>query len=130
MQEAILDDGIVDVGALAARVGVAERSLQRLCLDVFGFGPKRLLRRQRFLRTLARLRDRLGEPVAGLVDAGYCDQAHFTREFRTYMGMSPTAYYASPREAMARAADERLRVIGAPLQGLHRDPAGSPRQTA
>lgn len=119
VQQALLDDGITEVGELVARVDMTERTLQRLCLRAFGFGPKRLLRRQRFLRTLDKIRDRLDEPFADLVDGAYYDQAHFNRDFKAFMGMSPTAYYRSPREIMRRAADERMRVVGASYQGLH-----------
>lgn len=119
IQQALLDDGVSDVAALTARVDMTERTLQRLCLRAFGFGPKRLLRRQRFLRTLDKIRDRLNEPLADLVDGAYYDQAHFNRDFKAFMGMSPTAYYRSPREIMRRAADERMRVVGASYQGLH-----------
>ena len=116
----ILIAGMADtVEEFVAATGLSHRTLNRLCLRVFGFGPKRLLRRQRFLRTLARIRDRLDQPLAALLDDDYYDQAHFIREFRAFMGMAPTAYFASPREVMRRIATERARVIGAPVQGLH-----------
>lgn len=116
----ILTAGAVEtVADLAAAVGLSSRTLERLCLRVFGFGPKRLLRRQRFLRTLALLRDRLDQPLGDILDAGYYDQAHFIREFRAYMGTTPSAYFNSPREVMRRVAEERTRVVGAPVQGLH-----------
>lgn len=118
VQQTLLDDSISDVAELASRMGISDRTLQRLCLRAFGFSPKRLLRRQRFLRTLDKIRDRLGTPLADFVD-DYYDQAHFNRDFKAFMGMSPTAYYRSPRELMRRAAAERLRVVGAPFQGLH-----------
>lgn len=103
----------------ASAMGLSDRTLNRLCLRVFGFGPKRLLRRQRFLRTLARIRDRLDQPLGAVLDPAYYDQAHFIREFRAYMGVTPTAYFNSPREVMRRVAEERMRVVGAPVQGLH-----------
>lgn len=103
----------------ATAMGLSDRTLNRLCLRVFGFGPKRLLRRQRFLRTLARIRDRLDQPLGAVLDPAYYDQAHFIREFRAYMGVTPTAYFNSPREVMRRVAEERTRVVGAPVQGLH-----------
>lgn len=119
VQQALLDDGVSEVGELVARVEMTERTLQRLCLRAFGFGPKRLLRRQRFLRTLDRIRDRLHEPLADFVDGGYYDQAHFNRDFKAFMGMTPTAYYRSPREVMRRAADGREQLLGSSMQGLH-----------
>lgn len=118
VQRALLDDSLSEVTDLAARMDMSDRTLQRLCLRGFGFSPKRLLRRQRFLRTLDRIRDRLHAPLADFVD-DYYDQAHFNRDFKAFMGMSPTTYYRSPREVMRRAAAERMRVVGASFQGLH-----------
>lgn len=115
----IVGGEIDDVGELAGRLGIKERSLNRLCLRLFGFGPKRLLRRQRFLRTLGMVRDKLDRPLTEIIDPAYYDQAHFIKEFRAHMGMSPTAYFSSPREMMRRAAEARQQVIGAPVQGLH-----------
>jgi len=61
----------------------------------------------------------LDRPLTGLIDDGYYDQAHFNREFRTYMGMTPTEYFNSPREIMRRSAEVRRSLTGAGLQGLH-----------
>jgi len=108
-----------DVTALAAAVELSERTLHRLCLRVFGFTPKALLRQKRFLRTLERVRGVLDRPLSGLIDDGYVDQAHFNREFRYFMGMTPTEYFNSPREIMRRAAIARRAVTGMGLQGLH-----------
>ena len=116
-----------DVAALAEAVGLAERTLHRLCLRVFGFTPKALLRQKRFLRTLERVRGVLDRPLSGLIDDGYVDQAHFNREFRHFMGMTPTEYFNSPREIMRRAAVARRAVTGMGLQGLHPPPPGEPR---
>ena len=112
-------DGPVDVPAFAAAAGVSERTLQRFCHQAFGFPPKALLRQKRFLRTLERVRGVLDRPLSGLIDDGYFDQAHFNRDFRQYMGMSPTDYFNSPREIMRRAAVVRREVNGLGLQGLH-----------
>ncbi len=108
-----------DVASLAAAAGISERTLHRLCARAFGFPPKALLRQKRFLRTLERVRGVLDRPLSGLIDDGYFDQAHFNREFREFMGMTPTDYFNSPREIMRRAAVARLAVNGKGLQGLH-----------
>jgi AraC-like DNA-binding protein len=108
-----------DVAEFAAQVGMSPAKLSRLCLGVFGFTPKRLLRRQRFLRTLGAVCDSLDRPLTELIDPAYYDQAHFNRDFKAFMGTTPRAYFNAPRELLRRAAEERRRVIGAPVQGLH-----------
>lgn len=117
--EQVIAGDITTVQGIADGLGLNERTCARLCLKIFGFSPKRLLRRQRFLRTLAEIGDRLDQPLASLLDGSYCDQSHFNREFRGYMGMTPLAYFHSPRQIMRRAAAERLRTAGAIVQGLH-----------
>jgi AraC-like DNA-binding protein len=94
----------VDVSAFADAVGISQRTLHRLCLRTFGFPPKRLLRRQRFLDTLGQYRSAVGAPLEASLDAEYNDQPHFYRDFRDFMGMSPRAYFAAERELMAQAA--------------------------
>jgi len=93
-----------DVPQFAAAAGVSSRTLHRLCLRLFGFAPKRLLRRQRFLDTLGQVRTAVGDPLREALDAAYFDQAHFYRDFRDFMGMSPRAYFTASRALMARAA--------------------------
>jgi len=122
-QAALLSGRIDSVPDFAAEVGVTERTLERLCKRVFGFTPKRLLRRQRFLRTLAEIGDRLDQPLSELLDGSYYDQSHFIREFRAYMGMAPLAYFNGPRQMIRRASQARMAAAGAPVQGLHR-PSG------
>lgn len=108
-----------DVASLAAAVGAPERTLHRLCLRAFGFTPKSLLRQKRFLRTLEQVRGVLDQPLSGLIDDAYYDQAHFNRDFRQFMGMTPTEYFNSPREIMRRSALLRRELNGLGLQGLH-----------
>lgn len=119
VQSALIDGDLRTAHDFAASLGMTERTLSRLCQRVFGFAPKRLLRRQRFLRTLADIGDRLDQPLATLLDGGYFDQSQFNREFKAYMGMTPLAYFHSPRQMMRRAASERLRTAGAMVQALH-----------
>jgi AraC-like DNA-binding protein len=93
-----------DVPQFAAAAGVSARTLHRLCLRLFGFAPKRLLRRQRFLDTLGHVRTAVGDPLREALDLAYFDQAHFYRDFRDFMGMSPRAYFTASRALMAGAA--------------------------
>jgi AraC-like DNA-binding protein len=102
------------VPEFAAAAGVASRTLHRLCLSLFGFAPKRLLRRQRFLDTLGQVRTAVGDPLRDALDPAYFDQAHFYRDFRDFMGMSPRAYFTASRALMARAAAAQT-ASGVPL---------------
>lgn len=103
-----------DMATFAARAALSPRTLHRLCLQAYGFPPKRLLRRQRFLYTLGLIRV-TPDPVLGtLIDAEYHDQSHFNRDFRDFMGMTARAYAATPR-ALMRAAAAAQMSIGIPL---------------
>ena len=115
----LVDPTMGSVDALAQALGVSSRHLARLSLRKFGFAPKLLLRRQRFLRTLQELRDHPGEGWASLIDAWYYDQSHFVRDFHRFMGMSPSAYFALPHRLLGPAARARMAALGASLQGLH-----------
>lgn len=125
--EVLVSGSARDVAEFAEQLGMQQAKLSRLCLRVFGFTPKRLLRRQRFLRTLGAVRDSLDRPLTELIDPAYYDQAHFNRDFKAFMGTTPGAYFSSPREVLRRAQEERRRVIGAPVQGLH--PSKNDRST-
>lgn len=122
IQKMLLAGEIETVAGFAAALGLSERTLQRLTPRLFGFAPKPLLRRQRFLRALDRAVHNPGRPFTELLEAGYADQPHFVREFRAFMGLSPSAYFTEPRTMMRLAAAERERVVGQTLQGLHKAP--------
>ena len=99
-----------DVARFAAEVGVSPRTLHRLCLRAFGFAPKRLLRRQRFLETLGLIRVSTDTPFSALLDEQYYDQAHFNRDFHDFMGMTAREYAQTPRALMAAAAVAQARM--------------------
>jgi AraC-like DNA-binding protein len=115
----LLDPAIDTVSALAGALALSPRHLTRLSLRMFGFAPKLLIRRQRFLRTLQSLRERPDAALGDLIDDGYFDQSHFTRDFHLFMGMSPSAYFALPHVLLGPAARERMAALGTSYQGLH-----------
>ena len=88
----------------AAEVGVSPRTLHRVCLGAFGFSPKRLLRRQRFLQILGLIRVSPESKFGPLIGDAYFDQAHFNRDFRDFMGMTAREYARTPRALMRAAA--------------------------
>ena len=119
LHEAILSDEVQSVAALVEKVGVSARTVERLCQRYFGFTPQMLLRRQRFLRSLARY---MVDPTMRWIDSldsHYHDQAQFVREFRFFMGMRPSEYAAMPHPIAQTALNARRIALGEPMQVLH-----------
>jgi AraC-like DNA-binding protein len=112
-QEALRDPEIADVAMLADRLGTGRRTLERLCSRYFGFPPKMLLRRQRFLRSLARFMLESRNNWSQALDVQYFDHAHFVRDFRSFMGLTPTEYAATPHPVIEKIMAQRMVDQGA-----------------
>ncbi|MBS2539289.1 helix-turn-helix transcriptional regulator [Catenulispora sp. NF23] len=78
------------VPALADAVGLSERQLRRRFTEAVGYGPKTLHSILRFQHALDLGRAAPIGLAAVAYEAGYADQAHFTREVRRLAGMTPT----------------------------------------
>jgi|SRR6185312_7062625 len=117
--EAMLDPEVRSVAEWARRLDRSPRQLERLAQTYFGMGPKALLRRQRFLRSFAAIREHPPGLWGRLIDPGYVDQSQFVRDFRHFMGMPPRAYFARDFSFMRAAGKARAALLGDPLHGLH-----------
>ncbi|QPC97824.1 helix-turn-helix domain-containing protein [Qipengyuania soli] len=118
--DALLDPEVTTVDAFAERAGTGVRALERLSLATFGFSPKLLLRRQRFLRSLSQF---MLDPSLAWIDTldhQYVDQAHFIRDFRRFMDTTPGAFAAAPHPVLWAAAVARTAIAGKPMQVLQR----------
>ena len=112
--------GLATVADFADLVGISTRALERTCRRYFGFPPKLLLRRQRFMRSLAAwMLGGMGRWTAA-IDELYTDQAHFNHEFHEFMGMSPSEYAALPHPILSAFMEQRARTWGSPAQTLDR----------
>jgi len=126
---AMVEPGLGSVADFAARAGLSTRALERVCRRHFGFPPKLLLRRQRFMRSLAAFMLAGGDGKwSAAIDDLYTDQAHFNRECHDFMGMGPREYAALPHPILMSFMAERARAHGSPAQVLDR-PAERPRAT-
>ena len=72
-------------------LGSSARALHRRLVESAGLAPKRALRVERLHAALHRI-GRGASLSAAALDAGYSDQAHFTRESRSLLGESPVAW--------------------------------------
>jgi AraC-like DNA-binding protein len=81
------------VGDLAKASGRSERTLHRLFARYIGASPAWVIRRHRLRAAAERLTARPPADVRALAwDLGYADQAHFIRDFRATIGVTPGAY--------------------------------------
>jgi AraC-like DNA-binding protein len=94
------------VRSLADRIGVAERTLRKRCVDDIGLSPVLVVRVARVHRALglalagAAL---AGDPHAGwariAARSGYYDQSHLIRDFGRLLGETPATFIARGRIA-------------------------------
>lgn len=90
------------LGMIAAGAGIAEatsasgfshRHFAALFRRATGLVPKTYGRVMRFQWALRRVALREESDLAALaLEAGYCDQSHFNRDFRLFTGVTPTMY--------------------------------------
>lgn len=124
VEAALLDPEIPSVAALARQIGVSLRTLERLSLKAFGFTPKLLMRRGRFLRSLHAIAEAAVAERATAIDPGYTDYSHFVRDAQLFLGMSPQAFLKLDLPMFRQSLALRRAVLGAPAQALVSDTAG------
>jgi AraC-like DNA-binding protein len=100
---ALADPDCATVEQLSERTGLNQPRLLRLCKACFGFAPKILIRRARFLRMLHRIDAHSYENWSDFIDSQYVDQSHLIRDFRAFIGMAPSRYMALERPYVAAA---------------------------
>lgn len=122
---AFIDPRFHSVAEMVGSLGMSTRTMERHCSRMFGFGPQTLLRRQRFVRSLAKFMLDPSLNWIDTLDSHYHDQAHFVRDFKRFMTMSPTEYARLPHPVLMAAAHARAAIAGEAMQVLHK-PAPPP----
>lgn len=116
---ALVDPGVVTVMDMAEHARLPVHTLERVCRRHFGFAPRLLLRRQRFMRSLSQFMIDPSLKWIGALDCHYYDQAQFIRDFHTFMGMSPHEYANAPHPIIGAIMRARFEMTGAAVQTLH-----------
>lgn len=104
------DPGTVDLTQSADRIGISAKQLSRLSNRHFGYPPKRLLMRARFMRSFMPMFCGQRRCDFSMIDEGYVDVPHFLRDARHFLGMTPARFMAQPTpylDAVLRA----MRVV-------------------
>ena len=118
LEAALVDAANRTVADLANATGLTIRTVERVAARCFGFAPKLLLRRARFLRSLHAIRAASPGNRAKVIDPDYHDYSHFVRDAHDFLGMSPQAFLQHEMPLLAAALRERKRVVGAPAMAL------------
>jgi len=124
---ALIDPDLATVSQLVERTGGSLRTIERACARAFGFSPKLLLRRQRFMRSLAQYLLDPSLKWIGAIDGHYHDQAQFVRDFKQFVGMSPRQYAALDKPIIGAVMHARARFAGHAVQALDRPEGGAAR---
>jgi len=93
------DRGILRVEDIVDRYGLSKRTLQRLFARYVGASPKWVIQRYRLHEAAEQLAAGASVNQAAIaLNLGYSDQAHFVRDFKAIVGISPAAYARSARQ--------------------------------
>lgn len=87
------DRNMTKVDELVSRVHISKRSLQRLFSQYVGISPKWVIQRYRLQEAIDQIVGMdTGNYTAMAQRLGYFDQAHFIKDFKMIVGVSPTEY--------------------------------------
>lgn len=115
---ALQDDSLDNLGDVAQRVGIAGHRLLRLCQRHFGFPPKTLLMRARLLRSILALKHAESRVGYAAIDHAYCDDSHFVRDARRFLGMTPRQFLQLETPYLNATLRARAMVFGANVAAL------------
>jgi len=86
-------EGNVGINAVAEKLGVNIKWLERSFNDHLGLRPKEFARMQRVLGVYNQLKATPSRLLDAALDCGFYDENHLIKEFKTYFGVSPSKYF-------------------------------------
>jgi hypothetical protein len=119
----ICDPGMTSLDGAAAETGIPSHTLRRVSQRYFGFPPKTLMMRTRFLRAFVPMlltRERTDQQA---VPPTYHSRSHFLRDAERFLGMTARRFMAVDTPYLDAALRARGMVFGAPTAALDDPPA-------
>jgi len=111
--------GAITVDEVAVGTGLGRRQLERRFLDAVGVSPALFANILRFRRVFDAIeRDSARPWTDAAAAAGYFDQSHLIRDFRRFVGCTPTEFAAS-QPGLARALVEDVAIFQARTGARH-----------
>lgn len=96
--------GNISVSEMASYAGFSERSVNRSFTKYYGFGPKDYCKYIRFQCALNEIfKNPMRQNSEFIQNIGYSDQAHFQREFKSFMDMTPKQFTRLINEANTKS---------------------------
>lgn len=93
MRSLIVNDEADTVEDISRLTGYSSRHITRLFTSSYGFGPKDYCKYIRFQKVLGELFSNPDRPNSDFIqNIGYSDQAHFQREFKSFVGETPKQF--------------------------------------
>jgi AraC-like DNA-binding protein len=118
VHQLLLDDKIQSASQLASEAGLSLETLRRLSLKRFGFPPKLLLMRTRFLRSLVALKQAAAMQGYKEIDLGYTDTSHFLRDCERFLGMTARRFLNLETPFLDSLLRARKLVLGTAVPAL------------
>ena len=116
----LIDDGATEeIGLLTRQLGLSSAALRRLSIRYFGYPPKLLLARTRFMRSLLRIMLADGHADYAGIAPTYFDKSHFLRDARRFLDTTPRRFMQRSNPyvlAILRARRDVARVRGSVTQ--------------
>jgi AraC-like DNA-binding protein len=107
VEKFLAGNALGDIDSLVDAAGLSRRQLDRVARAYFGASPKAILRKRRALFAAQMLAI---DPKTKLADIGanlFYDQPHFTKEFRTFVGVTPARFVKGGAALMAESMRRR-----------------------
>jgi AraC-like DNA-binding protein len=126
IDEALRDPTCGTVEELGRRASLPRHSLCRLTRRAYGMLPKQLLRRERFLRMLRTMEVRSYREWQDFLDPQYVDQSHMIRDFKYFLGLSPSRYFALERPMLESSLLAMQQLWASGVDPFHSAPKPQP----
>jgi AraC-like DNA-binding protein len=112
----LLSGGSVD--DLVAAAELSSRQVERLCRRLYGAPPKQLHRKYRALKAAVDISINPGASWLDVAGPDYYDQSHFIREFRSFVGMTPSQFALNGAAVMSHSIRLRRQLPTLPRLSL------------
>ncbi|MEO5865903.1 MAG: helix-turn-helix domain-containing protein [Sphingomonas sp.] len=112
------ETGADDLIGIAKKLGISPPTFLRISKRYFGFTPKMLMMRARFLRALTSMLTDTDAIDFSYVPPGYHNVPHFIRDANRFLGMTPRRFLAMDMPYLCAALRARKLVLGVTTPSL------------